>query len=279
MAARMTGIFFISTFHAAYKFSSGIKKFYNSVMARADKIIAISDFIAQHIRETYGVEASRICTIPRGIDMDRFNPAQVMARSRTDTRDAWRVSADDNVILLPGRLSPIKGHTVFIEALACMQRTDCVAVILGDDQGRVAYRQELKDLIAAKGLTARVRMIDHTQDMPAAYALARLVVAPSLVPEGFGRVPVEAMAMGVPVIATKLGGYIETIRDGDNGVLVPAGDAAALATAMDTLLSTPAPDAAARQALRDSVAQLYNKKTMVATTLGVYDAALPKRAL
>lgn len=269
-ASRMAGIPFLSTFHAAYKFSSPIKKFYNSVMARSDRIIAISKFIARHIHDVYGVGAERIRTIPRGIDMDRLDPVQVTETRRAAMRTEWQVKDGDQIILLPGRLSPIKGHTVFIEALARMKAQNVIAVILGDDQGRTGYRQTLKELIAAKGLTDRVRMIDHTQDMPAAYSLVRLVVAPSLVPEGFGRVPVEAMAMGVPVIATNLGGYTETITNETEGALVPPHDAKALADAMDRVLSLPLPDDVTRQALRDKANRLYNKKTMIAATLDVY---------
>ena len=98
----------------------------------------------------------------------------------------------------PARLSPIKGHSVLIEALAHVQpRFDKItAVILGDEQGRHDYRRELESLIAARNLEANVKLTAHCSDMPAAYKLASLVVAPSLVPEGFGRVPVEAMSMG-----------------------------------------------------------------------------------
>ena len=80
-AARRTGIRFVTTFHAAYKFKSKWKQRYNSVMARGDRVIAISDFIAQHIRENYPIDPTRIVTIPRGLDIDKFNRARCHRRA------------------------------------------------------------------------------------------------------------------------------------------------------------------------------------------------------
>ncbi len=221
-ASRMTGCKFVTTFHAAYKFSSAPKKFYNSVMTKSDRIIAISEFIAGQIRKNYAVDSARIITIPRGIDLDQFIPEKVAPERSAALRRAWGVADDEKIILCPARLSPIKGQSILIEAMSLLppQFGKYVAVIAGDDQGRAGYRDQLTKEIAEYKVQERVRLVAPCTDMPAAYKASDLVVATSLIPEGLGRVPIEAMSMGVPVIATNIGGFAETIDHGKTGWLV-----------------------------------------------------------
>jgi len=189
-------------------------------------------------------------------------------------RKKWNLSSDQKIILLPSRISPIKGQKVLVEAMALLPPmfNDVSAIILGDDQGRTDYRRELEDLIEAKGLQSRIKLVAHCDDMPAAYSLSALVVAPSLVPEGFGRVPVEAMAMGVPTIASDLGGYRETIRHRETGWLVAANDAAQWAAAITEALSqSPGERQTLTTAAMQNVRALYDTRKMVADTLAVYD--------
>jgi len=271
-ASKMAGVPFVTTNHAAYKFNSNTKKFYNSVMVKADRVIAISDFIAKHIKEHYGVGLERVRVIPRGIDLDKFVPEKVTVERQAALRRQWGVGSQ-RLVLVPSRLSPIKGQSVAIEAMALLPQelNDVTVVILGDDQGRAKYRQVLANLITERKLKDRVKLVAHCNDMPAAYSNAALVVAPSLVPEGFGRVPVEAMAMGVPVIATELGGFVETITPGANGWLVPPNDPQALATAIvKALTQKPEEYEAGKQVAMRYVRERYTKEKMVADTLAVY---------
>lgn len=280
LASRMTGCSFVTTNHAAYKFSNDIKKLYNSVMIRADRIIAISDFISGHIQKHYGVVSDKIRTIPRGIDLDKFAIDKVTDNRRNALRQQWKVEKDSPIILVPSRLSPIKGQGVLIEAMALLPYglKNVTAVILGHDQGRVGYRQQLTDLIAAKKLQSQVKLVEHCQDMPAAYSLADLVVAPSLVAEGFGRVPVEAMVMGVPVIATELGGFTETIRAGATGWLVPPNDPKALADAIIKAFNqTPEERKVLVQTAMQHARALYDKNKMVTDTIQVYEELAHKK--
>ncbi len=280
LACKMTGCPFVTTNHAAYKFSNGIKKFYNSVMVRADRIIAISDFIDKHIQENYGIAADHIRTVPRGIDLYKFALDQVTDERRNALRQAWNVKEGAALILVPSRLSPIKGQTVLVEAMALLSQnlSNVIAVILGHDQGRVGYRQQLTDLIKARDLQDRVKLVEHCDDMPAAYSLASLVVAPSLVPEGFGRVPVEAMVMGVPIIATELGGFTETISPGATGWLVPPNDPQALALSIVKVFGQTEEERnlIIKTAMQHARA-LYDKNKMVADTLLVYDELVRPR--
>lgn len=279
-ACRMAGCSFVTTNHAAYKFSNGIKKYYNSVMIRADRIIAISDFISAHIQKHYGVVTDKIRTIPRGINLDIFAIDKITEARRDALRQAWKVPAGQSLILVPSRLSPIKGQAVLIEAMSLLPYglQNVIAVILGHDQGRVGYRQQLADLIVAKKLQDRVKLVEHCHDMPAAYSLASLVVAPSLVPEGFGRVPVEAMIMGIPVVATQLGGFTETIRVGATGWLVEPSNAKALADGIiKAFAQTPEERAALVTTAMQHARTLYDKNKMVADTIIVYEELAHKK--
>lgn len=272
-ACRKTGCKFVTTFHAAYKFSNPVKRFYNGVMAKSDRIIAISEFIAEHIRRTYGAGNEKITVIPRGIDITRFSPEAVTEERREALRSAWSIADKAPVILLPARVSPIKGHTLFIEAMARLPKEIAArAVIVGDEQGRDEYLRNLKSLINALNLQDRVRIAGHCADMPAAYSLADLVVAPSSVPEGFGRAPVEAMAMGKPIIASDLGAFRETIEDGKTGWLLPPESPDAWAEAIGKAIAmTHELRAEMSVAARKAVLSKYDSRWMVRDTLGVYD--------
>ena len=214
----------------------------------------------------------------RGIALDRFHPTMVgMQRMATLLRD-WRIEDGAPIILLPGRITRWKGHHVLLEAMARLQRPDVFCVLLGSDQGRTEYRAELEAQIEKLNLTGQVRIIDHCNDMPAAYMISSVVVSASTDPEGFGRVPVEAQAMGRPIIATDHGGAQETIMRGETGWLVPPGDAAALAKAMAEALSL---DAAQRAVLATRamahVAAHFTRNRMADETLNVYAELLAEK--
>lgn len=283
VASKIAGCAFVTTFHAAYRFSPDTtagrcKKLYNSVMARADRIIAISEFIAAHIRENYAnLAGDRVRVVPRGIDFETLVPERVSEERLESLRLAWRVSPEDKLILLPARLSRIKGHAVLVEAMRLLPQdySRVKAVLLGGDPGHSPYGRDLARMIEDLGLRDRIVLADSCSDMAAAYRLASLVVAPSTIPEGFGRVPVEAMAMGVPVIASKLGGFIETVRDGTTGWLVKPNDPSELANAIAKVFEMPPPAIAAMLDLAKNEARAhYDKRRMVADTLAIYGEAM-----
>ena len=270
-AAELARVPFVTTFHAAYKFKSEAKRRYNSVMARGDRVIAISDFIARHIIETYHINPERLVTIPRGVDLDRFGRGKVSDERTIRLLREWRVPDHLPVLLMPSRLSRIKGHAVLVEALAMREKQDIYCVIVGATDADIDYRRELEALIAKRGLEGMIRIAGNCADMPAAYNLAAVVVAPSIIPEGFGRVPVEAQAMGKPVIASRLGGFLETIVEGETGLLVEPEDPAALAGAIDAAMALTIEQ---RQILAEqaeaNVRARFSKVEMCNATLQVY---------
>lgn len=274
-ACRRTKRPFLTTFHGAYGLATPFKRLYNSVMARGDLVIAVSRFIAGHIRQHYGVPNERIRTIHRGVDTGRFNAESVTAQRVIQLAGTWRLTGSETVIMLPGRLTRLKGHTVFIEAIARLRRHDIRCLLVGGDQGRSDYQAELESLIERHNLGSVVRLVDGCTDMPAAYMLADVVVSASTAPEAFGRTIIEAQAMGRPIVATNHGGSKETILPDVSGWLVEPGDPDGLARALKTALSLDESARAdlARQAV-DHVRRNFSIDTMCARTLAVYNETL-----
>lgn len=271
-ACRRTGRPFLTTFHGTYNERGPLKRLYNSVMAKGDLVIAISEHIGELILERYKIAPERIRLIPRGIDFEIFDPARVTPNRLIQLAQAWRLDDGLPVVLLPGRLTRWKGQGVLIEALARLGRTDIRCVLVGSDQGRRGYRRALEARIAALKLGSVVRMPDHCNDMAAAYMLSDVVVSASTDPEAFGRVMVEAQAMGRPVIAADHGGARETVLPGETSWLTPPGDADALAAALHEALALDV-EARARLAER-AIAHArahFSKEVMCTRTLAVYD--------
>ena len=274
-AARRTKKPFVTTFHNAYG-HNWIKHYYNAVMAKGDRVIAISNFVANHVRETFGVDEDRLLTIHRGIDANIFDPENVSAERIIQISRAWRLDDDRPVILLPGRFTFWKGQSVLIDALQILGREDVCCVLVGGDQGRTKYRSELEAKVNKNQLGPVVRFADHCPDMAAAYMLADVVVSASIRPEGFGRVVVEAQAMGRPVIATDHGGSRETIWPEQSGWLIPPNDPEALAVAIDRALSLNKDEREVMaQNGRDNVRQNFTVDLMCRHTLDVYRSLLP----
>ncbi|MBT6206074.1 MAG: glycosyltransferase family 4 protein [Alphaproteobacteria bacterium] len=269
-ASKRAGIPFVTTFHAPYNFKNGIKKRYNSVMTRGDRVIAISEFVAKHIRENYGVGDDRLRLIHRGINVVGFDPAAVSTERVASLAARWNLPDGVPIVMLPGRLARWKGQHVMVNAMQQLQR-DAICLLVGVGSGREGLRREIEKDIAQRSLQGRAVLIDGIQDMAAAYRLADVVVSASIEPEGFGRVAVEAQAMGVPVVATNHGGAQETVEPGVTGWLVRPDDPAALSQAVAAALDL---DEEARVKLaavaRARTVERFSRTAMCAATLDVY---------
>jgi glycosyltransferase involved in cell wall biosynthesis len=270
IAARRTGVHFVTTYHGAYNEDLPFKRQYNAVMARGEIVIAASHFVAELICARHGTDASRIRVIPRGVDTAAFDPEAVDAERMALLARVWRLPDGAPTIMLPGRLTRWKGQTVLIEALARMRNRDAVAVLVGEKQRR-RYEAELVAMATRLGVASRLRLAGHCDEMPAALMLSDVVVNASIAPEAFGRVVIEAQAMARPTIATDHGGAAETVEHGVTGWRVPPKNADALAAALDHALSLPVEERAALGArARAAVVARYTVQAMQAATIEVY---------
>ncbi len=280
-ACRRTKRPFVTTYHGDYSTGSAAKRIYNSVMARGDRVIANSHYTASQVVKFFPQAEERTEVIARGTDLRRFNRGVVDAGRVLRLRTQWGVGSDERIVLLPGRLTDWKGQKILIEAVRILHdqgMTGVKYVLAGDPQGRKGYVAELEALIKARGLAGVVAIVEHCADMPAAIVAASVVTTPSTEPEAFGRVAVEAQAMGAPVVVSDLGGAKETVLappDCDpserTGWRVPPSNPEALAEAIGEALAL---GASARASLarrtRNFVEDKYALDQMTRATLHVY---------
>lgn len=275
-AAEETGIPLLTTFHGAYNIGPiKLKKKYNAVMTSGKKIIAVSNFIREHILENYKVDPEKIEVIHRGVDIDKFDISKVSPERLINLSKKWSIPEDLPIIMLPGRLTRWKGQLVLLKAMSLMQHKDYRCLFVGSDQGRKAYRREMLRKIKKYKLESMVHIIDHCSEMDVAYMLTDIVVSASTDPEAFGRIVPEAQAMGKIVVASNHGGATETISDGETGFLVPVGDPAALAETLDKILDMSNTD---KKIMSDkaieSVRSDFSTQKMCDKTLKVYQELL-----
>ena len=231
LATKITRRKFVTTFHGTYNFNGVVKKFYNSVMLRSDLIIAGTNFIFSHINDNYSKYLKNLkkkfLVIFRGINTDYYDPNKTKLLDEEKLLSDWGVQKNKKLILLPGRLASWKGQEMFIDAINLINKEldpeSFNVIILGSDQGRKLYKKKLLRLVEQYRLINQVKFIDNCKNMPLAYKISDLVFSSSIEPEAFGRVAVEAQSMGKPIIASNIGGSIETIIDDKTGFLFEAG--------------------------------------------------------
>ena len=287
IAARRAGLPFVTTYHGAYNQRGRLKGLYNSVMARGDAVIANSHWTKALIEARHPFARGRIEAIARGTDFGDFDADAIDPARVARQREAWGVDGGRRVVLHLARLTGWKGQTVLIEAARRMRERgtlpeDVTVVLAGDAQGRDAYVRHLREAVAAGGLADRVLLPGHSDDPAAAMAAAAVAIVASTEPEAFGRAAVEAQAMGVPVIVTRLGAVEETVLAEPeveaaraSGIKVAPGDAAALADALERLLAMPRPALSAMgRNGRDHVRARFSLDVMSDATIALYRRVL-----
>lgn len=172
------------------------------------------------------------------------------------------------------RLAPWKGQHVLIDALA--QLPEVHALLVGDAlfEGDVPYVDELKSRARSRGVSERVHFLGFRDDVPALMKACDAIVHTSVAPEPFGRVIVEGMLARRPVVATRAGGPLEIVEDGQTGRLVPPNDAEALATAVQSLLNDPARAKSLAEAGRKRAEERFSVSSMIEGVDEVLTAAL-----
>tara|TARA_Y100000590_G_scaffold423265_1_gene528983 strand:- start:267 stop:1430 length:1164 start_codon:yes stop_codon:yes gene_type:complete len=244
IASKITRRKLVTTFHGTYNFNNKFKKFYNSVMVRSDLVIAGSNFIFSHINENYGDffldKKRKLLVIFRGINTNYFHSKKISPIKLDKFSKEHKIDRNKFVILLPGRLTNWKGQKLFIESIKLLSEKDHIqsfeGIILGSEQGRTVYKKQLVGLVEQYRLGKIIKFIQHSNEMPVAYAIANLVVSCSIEPEAFGRVSVEAQSMEVPIVASDIGGSKETIVPDKTGFLFKSGDPKALANTIAAVM-------------------------------------------
>ena len=274
-ASRAANKPFVTTYHGTYSATFPGKALYNSVMARGDRVIANSDFIRDHVLKTHPINPHHLITIPRGIDPAVFDPDAVSPDRLGEIWSAVGITEASTrpIVLLPGRLTAWKGHETLIAALAKLKANGAAFTcrLVGDAQGRDAYVARLRAQISRHGLQDTVSIHTHVSDMPALYKAADVVVAPSIEPEAFGRVAVEAQAMRRPVIVSDHGGQRETVLHKQTGWRTPPGEVDALAQAVgEALTLSEAKRAKMGAAGRAYVLERFTLGQLQTATLAVY---------
>jgi glycosyltransferase involved in cell wall biosynthesis len=237
-------------------------------------------FISQAIARVHLAAAPALrhhAIIPNAVDLADFSGAVDRAALRAELG----APAEAPLLVMAGRISPWKGQHIFVEALAQVRavRPAVQGAIVGlaEEADGPGYAAGVRAQADALGLGSHLHLSGFRDDLPQVLAAADVVVHCSVKPEPFGRVIIEGMAAGRPVIASALGGAAEIIAHGQDGLLTPAGDPAALAAALLRLLDDPGEAERLGQAARRTVAQRYQVDAHVRAVLAFYQRVLAEQ--
>jgi len=259
-ASRRSRAHFITTAHGVYR-----NKFFSEVMGWGKFTICPSQVVARHMKGNFGVPEEKIDIINRWVDLDRFK------------FNAYDRLKDSNTIVSIGRISPTKGYEYLIEGFKKVVRVNpyCKLRIVGSaGKSKMRYLDHLKTLTSRFSLNYNIEFSGFRPDIENVLSGARILVAPSVIEESFGRVVIEAFACGVPVIATNVGGFSEIIDDGRNGILVEPKNSLQIADAILKLLNDSGYARKLVNAAREKVEGLYAMEKSLNETEEIYKRAL-----
>lgn len=276
LAAKATNTKFLTTFHGIYNISNFLKRFYNSIMLRGEKIIAVSHFVKQHILDNYTIPENKIVVIHRGVDYHYFDPKNITEDKLQKFQKKYGIPNNVPIILLPSRMTSWKGHLSLVEALGKLKHRDFYCLMVGDLSKHPNFTQRVKSLINALKLQSKIQIFGHENNMLGLYAISDLVLSTSIEPEAFGRTIAEGQAMEKIVIATKIGGSVETIIDKQTGFHTKPGDADDLVEKIEyclSIINTPEGDKI-KKAARNAVVDNFSLELMLNQTLDLYNQML-----
>ncbi len=276
-AAKAAGVHFVTTFHGTYGLGPmGIKKVYNKVMTFGEKVIAISNHIKSHILKNYKkTPEENIVLIHRCVDTEKFSPEAVSQERMINKVKEYHIPDDKPVLFLGGRITHWKGQHVLVEALSKMKNKNFYCVIAGDEQGRDEYVKQLKELAKKHRLGNKLTIQGKVLDMPAAMMVSNVVLSTAIEPEAFGRIAIEGQAMGKIVVASNIGGSLDSVIDGVTGKLYESSSAQALADALDWALGLSEKEVAKiSKAAMKNARENFSKQLMCDKTIKVYNEVL-----
>lgn len=274
----------VSTVHGNYSIGgfpfSWLKRFYNSSMVRANKVICVSNYIKDYAYENYKIFRQKfangdVSIIHRGVDTEVFNPKNITQQRMIAIINKLQVPNDKAIILLPGRLTEWKGQLYFLDVLSKVKNQNYLCLIVGDSKDHSNYLNKLKAKIKKNHLSGLVKIENNIADMSAGYMIADIVVSSSIRGEAFGRVVPEAQAMKRMVVATSIGGSLETIIDGETGWLVDPKDTDKFAETIDMILKMSVEEKAKKgERSRQHIVDNYTTETMCKKVANLYNEIL-----
>ena len=219
-ASKKLNIPFITTWHGHAENSSFFKKKYNSIMLKGNAVIANSKYTAKKISENYSYDISNIDIIPRGVSSSDYTSNNFLEKEILDLKRKWVIKDGQKVILLPARYTRWKGHELAIRTCSKIieenPKLNISIIFIGDKKGNEKYVSNLEKLSNALGLSNYIKILGNFNNMALAYHVSDIILYPSIIPEPFGRVPIEAQAAGKIIIASNNGGMTETIKEGED---------------------------------------------------------------
>ena len=259
LACRLTKTPFVTSCHGFYS-----KHFLSSVMGRGKLVMVISETIKERMVKDFRVPENKIRLIYRGLDPDKF-PYDPTKYDRNKERP---------VVINIGRLTPIKGQREFIKAMKHVinRITTAEAWLVGD--GKEYFLDELKKVRDEQGMAGHIRFLGRRSDLKDLLKVADCLVLSTNVPEGFGRVLIEAGASGTACCASNTGGIREILEDGVSGLLFPPGDDVKMADSILKLLEDRALSKKYAGNLRKKIEACFTLDKMASETLSVYEEAL-----
>jgi len=236
IAAILCGIPLITTYHVAITSITDIPKWKKFLYTVADrlmssidkKIVVVSRALKRQLVQIAKFRNSKITVIYTGIDADAYG-----LLDKYTARNRLNIKPTDHVIGYIGRISHEKGVHILLDAfqIFAKEQKKITAILVGDGP----FRETLIKQATTKGIMQNCRFLNHRQDIPDIFPALDLLVLPSLT-EGLPQILLEAMASGIPVVASDAGGVPEVVRNGITGILVPSGNPCALANAINDLL-------------------------------------------
>jgi ADP-heptose:LPS heptosyltransferase/glycosyltransferase involved in cell wall biosynthesis len=264
-ATRNKKCHFITTAHGIYG-----NKVSSEVMGWGKFVICPSKIVARHMKERFGVPEEKILIIPRWVDLNKFKFTDYQSR------------IENNFIVAVGRISPTKGYQYLIDAFRKVVRFKPylkLKIVGSADKNKSGYLDYLKTLVTRFSLNYNVEFTGFSQNIEDVLAGAKILVAPSVIEEAFGRVVIEAAACGVPVIATKVGGFEEIIDDKKDGLLVPPSDVDSLSEAILKLVNDPKIAQKLSTQAREKVSEYYSMDKALDSLGKVYEKTVNEKRI
>jgi glycosyltransferase involved in cell wall biosynthesis len=280
-------VFLVTSFPDQIVADSWLGTKFRGSLARGDRVIAPSTYVSRAMIERYKIPPDRIIVIPRAVDTATFSPAAVSADRIAALRRNWGILLDMRVVLVPGRIAPWNGQMSMIDAarlLVAGGDRNIAFVFAGEDRGEKRYARALRRQARMHGIDTLCRMVGHCPDMPAALAVADVVVVPALQPPLSGRTAAEAQAMGRPVVTTTLGVLPENLlcpprmrEELRTGWLVRPGNVGELARAITTVLALNVTSYEALGARARQFAEfVFSPQSVAEAIRGVYTSLLAR---